>query len=72
MSTPHLLGVTSVLGQETFLPALYISFAPLCEFQSNVMSRVSRNMKIKIYRAIDLPVVLYGCETWSLVLRAVL
>ena len=27
------------------------------------------NIKIKIYRAIILPVVLYGCETWSLTLR---
>ena len=26
-------------------------------------------VKIKIYRAIILPVVLYGCETWSLTLR---
>jgi hypothetical protein len=26
-------------------------------------------MKIKIYRSIILPVVLYGCETWSLTLR---
>jgi hypothetical protein len=25
--------------------------------------------KIKIYRIIILPVVLYGCETWSLTLR---
>jgi hypothetical protein len=25
--------------------------------------------KFKIYRAIILPVVLYGCETWSLTLR---
>jgi len=25
-------------------------------------------MKIKIYRNINLPVVLYGCETWSLTL----
>ena len=25
--------------------------------------------KIKIYRTITLPVVLYGCETWSLALR---
>ena len=29
----------------------------------------SRNLKIKIYRTIILPVVLYGCETWSLTLR---
>jgi len=26
-------------------------------------------IKINIYRAIILPVVLYGCETWSLILR---
>ena len=30
---------------------------------------LSRNLKIKIYRNIILPVVLYGCETWSLTLR---
>ena len=29
----------------------------------------SNNLKIKIYRTIILPVVLYGCETWSLALR---
>jgi hypothetical protein len=26
-------------------------------------------MKIKIYRTIILPVVLFGCETWSVTLR---
>jgi len=30
---------------------------------------LSKNLKIKIYRNIILPVVLYGCETWSLSLR---
>jgi hypothetical protein len=30
---------------------------------------LSRNVKVKIYRTIILPVVLYGCETWSLTLR---
>jgi len=30
---------------------------------------LSKNLKIKKYRAIILPVVLYGCETWSLTLR---
>jgi hypothetical protein len=30
---------------------------------------LSRNVKIKIYKIIILPVVLYGCETWSLTLR---
>jgi hypothetical protein len=28
-----------------------------------------KNLKIKIYRTIIFPVVLYGCETWSLILR---
>jgi hypothetical protein len=30
---------------------------------------LSRNVKVKIYKTIILPVVLYGCETWSLALR---
>jgi hypothetical protein len=30
----------------------------------------SQNIKIKIYRTTTLSVVLYGCETWSLTLRA--
>ena len=32
-------------------------------------SLISKNIKIKIYRTIILPVVLYGCEIWSLTLR---
>ena len=39
-------------------------------YHSNSCSRLlSKNLKIKIYRTIILPVVLYGCETWSLTLR---
>jgi hypothetical protein len=30
---------------------------------------LSKNLKIKVYRTIILPVILYGCETWSLTLR---
>jgi hypothetical protein len=30
---------------------------------------LSENLKIQIYRTIILPVVVYGCETWSLTLR---
>jgi hypothetical protein len=33
------------------------------------MAYVSKNIKIIIYKTIILPVVLYGCETWSLTLR---
>jgi len=32
-------------------------------------SLLSKNLKIKIYRTIILPVVSYGCETWLLTLR---
>jgi hypothetical protein len=30
---------------------------------------LSKNLKIRIFETIILPVVLYGCETWSLTLR---
>jgi hypothetical protein len=34
--------------------------------QSLLSSRLlSRNVKVKMYKNIILPVVLYGCETWS-------
>jgi hypothetical protein len=29
----------------------------------------SGNVKVKIYKTVILPVVLYGCETWSLTLK---
>ena len=32
-------------------------------------SLLSKNIKIKIYRTIILPAVLYECETWSFTLR---
>jgi hypothetical protein len=35
--------------------------------QNLLSSRLlSKNIKIRIYKRIILPVVLYGCETWSL------
>ena len=38
--------------------------------QNLLSSRLlSKNLKIEVYRNIILPVVLYGCETWSLTLR---
>jgi hypothetical protein len=38
--------------------------------QSFLSSRLlSRNVKVKIYKIVILPVVMYGCETWSLMLR---
>jgi hypothetical protein len=38
--------------------------------QNFLSSRLlSKNLKIRIYKAIILPVILYGCETYSLTLR---
>ena len=35
-----------------------------------LLSRLlSKKLKVNIYKTIILPVVLYGCETWSLTLR---
>jgi hypothetical protein len=42
-----------------------LSFSPkYVVFPSHI-----KNVKIKIYKTVILPVVLYGCETWSLTLR---
>jgi hypothetical protein len=39
-------------------------------FQNLLSSHlISKYLKIKIYKTVSLPIVLYGCETWSLTLR---
>ena len=49
---------------------LYIPNACYHSVQNLLSSRLlSKNLKINIYRTVILPVVLYGCETWSLTLR---
>ena len=42
-----------------------------CHLVQNLLysSLLSKNLKIRTYRTIILPVVLYGCETWSLTFR---
>ena len=42
-----------------------------CHSVQNLLSSslLSKNLEIKIYRNIILPVVLHGCETWSLTMR---
>jgi hypothetical protein len=40
-----------------------------CSAESFVFSLLSCFIQIKTYRTIILPVVLYGCETWSLMLK---
>ena len=39
------------------------------QVQSGGFHQLPHELKIKIYRTIILPVVLYGCETWSLTRR---
>jgi hypothetical protein len=39
-------------------------------FQNLLSSRLlPKNLKIRMYKSMILPVVVYGCETWSLTLR---
>jgi hypothetical protein len=42
-----------------------------CHSVQNLLSSsfLYKNTEMKIYRIVILPVVLYGCETWSLTLR---
>jgi hypothetical protein len=42
-----------------------------CNSVQNLLSfhLLSKNIQIRIYTTIILPVVLYGCKTWSLTLR---
>ena len=42
---------------------------PLFGAESCLPVSYRKNVKIKIHKNIFLPVVLYGCDTWSLTLR---
>ena len=56
--------------QEEIKSRLKLGNACYHSVQNLLSSRLlSKNLKIKIYRTIILPVVLYGCETWSLIFR---
>jgi hypothetical protein len=56
--------------QEEIKSRLKLGNACCHSVQNLLSSRLpSKNLKIKIYRSIILPVVLYGSETWSLTLR---
>jgi len=56
--------------QEEIKSRLKLGNACYYSVQNLLSSRLlSRNLKIKMYRTIILPVVLYGCETWLLTLR---
>jgi len=54
----------------TYCECVFVAYACYHSVQNLLSSRfLSKNLKIKIYRIIILPVVLYGCETLSLTLR---
>ena len=56
--------------QEEIKSRLKLGNACYYSVQNLLSSRLlSKNLKNKIYTTIILPVVLYGCETWSLTLR---
>ena len=56
--------------QEEIKSRLKLGNACHYSMQNLLSSRLlSKDLKIKIYRTIILPVVLYGCETWYLTLR---
>jgi hypothetical protein len=46
------------------ISGIYIYIQNLLSFRV-----LSKNVNIKIYKTIILPLVLYGCETWSVILR---
>jgi hypothetical protein len=41
----------------------------MCDNFVHWLDNISKNTKIRAHRTVVLPVVLYGCETWSLTLR---
>jgi len=56
----------------TFLKSVLLSVREcLLSFcaESFVFQCAIKNLKVKVYRTIILPIVLYGCETWLLTLR---
>ena len=56
--------------QEEIKCRLKLGIACYCSVQNLLSSSLlSKTLKIKIYRTVILPVVLYRCETWSLTLR---
>jgi hypothetical protein len=58
------------LNREEIKRSLNSGNACYLSVQNLLSSRLlSKNLKIRIYKMIIWPVVLYGCETWSLTLR---
>ncbi|KAJ4434068.1 hypothetical protein ANN_16387 [Periplaneta americana] len=48
-----------------------INMGNACYYSVELLSSslLSKNLKVRIYKTVTLPVLLYGCETWTLTLR---
>jgi hypothetical protein len=65
---------TILTNQNSILEEIKCRLKPenaCCHSVQNILSSslLSNNLKIKIYRILILPVVFYGCKSWSLTLR---
>jgi hypothetical protein len=58
---------TAVFAAE--LRVYFLIHTKIISFSWYVSVLLSKNLKIRIYRTIILPIVLYGCETCSLTLK---
>ncbi|KAJ4439591.1 hypothetical protein ANN_07718 [Periplaneta americana] len=69
----HSLVEDDVCKHETSLKILHpINMGNACYYSVEKLlssSLLSKNLKVRIYKTVILPVVLYGCETWTLTLR---
>jgi hypothetical protein len=69
----NILGMTVInrnLIQEEIKRRMSLGNACYHSVQNLLSSRLmSKNVKIRMYKTIILPVVLYDCDTWSLTLR---
>ena len=52
-----------------FLQVLELRLPDLFKLKTNFRVMLFKNTQIEIYRNVILPIVLYGCETWSATLR---
>jgi hypothetical protein len=62
----HLVQDTIFLFEQFYIPVMTATI----QFRTPLSFRLlSKNIKIRLYKTIISPVVLYGCENWSLTLR---
>ena len=63
---PHPMPLSSLLAEFSFFFPRFFSWI---KSKHSCLLDLSNYLKIKLYKTIILPVVLYGCKAWSLTLR---